>query len=295
MATIAKVRRLANPFRPKKRRRNSSRRKMTAKQIKHFGTKRQKTALKRRKRVVVKAANPRRRRKSVNRRKARRNPAYLVTLGAVNPRRRNSMARKRKSNSKRSHRRRRSVVVASNPYRRRRRVRASNPRRRRVVHHRKANRRRRNPLPSVFGSRPFSADGLKIVAGGLLGVAAAKFIPKILPASLTSSLGNFGSILTTAISAYAASFVAEKALGDKVGSAVLFGGLMQTGSVALNMFIPGFAVGGVPLALSGLGDFVPGQFVVPQNPLRQIPVTPPPSSKANVTMNGLARAYKPAF
>ena len=63
---------------------------------------------------------------------------------------------------------------------------------------------------------------------------------------------------------------------------------MQTGSMVLNAVLPNFRVGGVPLALSGLGDLVPGRFPVPQNPLR---IPAPAPAQARVTMNGLARAY----
>ena len=197
--------------------------------------------------------------------------------------------RRRKNTAKKTYRRRRRSVAVANPIRRRRvhvrrRRRIANPRRRVHV-------RRRNP--SVFGTRPFSGEGMKVIAGGLLGVAAAKFIPKLIPASITGSLGVAGSVIATAVSAFAASWAAEKFLGDKVGSAVMFGGLMQTGSVALTAVAPGFSIGGVPLALSGLGDLVPGQFVVPQNPLRLPPAAPSP--RANMTMSGLARAFPPAF
>lgn len=304
MATLVKVRRLANPFRKSRRKnaRSRVRRRLTRKQLKYFGTKRQKAAVKRhRRRVVAKATvNPRKRRRKVTVRRKRRNPALVVTLGALNPRKRRktSMARtkhrRRRAHNRRTvvhhRRRRRSVVATANPIHHRRRRRVHNPRRRRVVIHRRHNRRRN---PELFGSRAFSAEGLKMVAGGLLGVAAAKYIPKLIPTTLTSTLGNFSAVVLTGISAWLAGFLVGK-WDKKIGDAVLFGGLMQTGSVALTMVAPGLSIGGVPIALSGLGDLLPGQFVVPQNPLR-IPAPPMPSAKANVTMSGLARAFGPAF
>lgn len=186
-------------------------------------------------------------------------------------------------------RRRAAVVAAPNPRRRRRYARRNPMGKRRV-----ARRSRRNP--EVFGSRPLSGGGMKLIAGGLVGVAAAKFLPRLIPASITGTMGNFGGVVATGVSAYVAGLAAGKFLGAQFGQAVLFGGLMQTGSLVLNMVLPGFAIGGVPIALSGgLGDLVPGQFVVPQNPLRQIPAPAAPANGARVNLNGLSRAYGTAF
>lgn len=312
MAMVKRVRRLANPRRATAKRRNatalrakrkaagSGKRKMSAKQIKFFGTKRQKAALKaarKRKRTTVAAkvavaTNPRRKPVRRKRKTSRRNPALVVTLGQlVNPRRRKNMARRKRRVAKVTRRRvRRSrkaypVAVAANP-RRRRRYARRNPARRRSV------RRRRNP--DVFGARPLSGGGLKLIAGGLVGVAAAKFLPRLIPGNILGTMGNFGGVVATGISAYVAGMAAGKFMGTQFGQAVLFGGLMQTGSVVLNMVLPGFAVGGVPLALSGMGELVPGSFVVPQNPLR-IPAAPAPATNARVNLNGLNRAYGTAF
>lgn len=313
MAMVKRVRRLANPRRATAKRRNatalrakrkaagSGKRKMSAKQIKFFGTKRQKAALKaarKRKRTTVAAkvatvSNPRRKSSSRKRKSTRRrNPALVVTLGQlVNPRRRKNMARRKRRVAKVTRRRvRRSrkaypVAVAANP-RRRRRYARRNPARRRSV------RRRRNP--DVFGARPLSGGGLKLIAGGLVGVAAAKFLPRLIPGNILGTMGNFGGVVATGISAYVAGMAAGKFMGNQFGQAVLFGGLMQTGSVVLNMVLPGFAVGGVPIALSGMGELVPGSFVVPQNPLR-IPAAPAPATNARVNLNGLNRAYGTAF
>ena len=134
-----------------------------------------------------------------------------------------------------------------------------------------------------------------MIGGGLVGVAAAKLIPQTLATAMsgiTGSLGKYGGIVLTGVSAYAAGWAASKFVSPTFGSAVLFGGLMQTGSVALNVFMPGFAIGGVPLGLSGMGEFVPAQFAVPQNPLR---LPPAPAPTARVEMNGLSRVYGKAF
>jgi len=134
-----------------------------------------------------------------------------------------------------------------------------------------------------------------MIGGGLVGVAAAKLLPRTLGSTFSGipgGMGQYGGLVLTGVSAWAAGWAASKFVSPTFGSAVLFGGLMQLGSVALNMFLPSFAVGGVPLALNGMGEFVPGQFSVPQNPLR-LPAAPAPT--ARVEMNGLNRAYGRAF
>jgi hypothetical protein len=200
--------------------------------------------------------------------------------------------RNRRSNPKRVYVRRRRHNVS---HRRRRR---SNPKvvvRYRTRHNRKHyNRRRRNP--TLFGSSLTSKEGLMIIGGGLAGVAATKFIPALLPTSITSGIAssNLGKTVLTGVTAVAAGWLAGK--WDKgFGNGVLFGGLMQTASVALNSFLPSVYQ---QLGLS-LGDFLPGQFSVPQNPIRA-GIAPPPAAapaggQARINMNGLARAYGSAY
>ena len=295
MATVVKVRRVVNPRkrRAKAKRKRNSRRRLTAKQIKFFGTKAQKAALKRRRKPVSKKrAAPKRRkvvrvaRKRNSRRRvkrARSNPALVVTLGAVNPKRRKkSMARRRKkSNPRRRSRRNATRVVVMAPRRNKRRT------ARRVNPHRRRSYRRRNP--QLMGSSVSTTAMAKAVAGGLVGVAAAKFIPTMIPAQFVGS--NIMRTIATGLSAWAASLVAKKVAGPQIGDAVLFGGLMQTGSVALNAFLPGVAK---TLGISGFGELVDGRFVVPENPLRGIPAAPA-AVNANVTMSGIGRAFRPAF
>jgi hypothetical protein len=119
MAVFKKVRRLvANPQRRSRKRKTSNprghRRRLTAKQIKFFGTKRQKAALKahrtRKRRQVATIpsaalrralANPRRktaarRRHAPAKLRRKLNPALLITLGAVNPRGGSSMAARKR-------------------------------------------------------------------------------------------------------------------------------------------------------------------------------------------------------
>ena len=127
-----------------------------------------------------------------------------------------------------------------------------------------------------------------MVGGGLVGVAATKYLPTLLPSSITSGLGG-GSIMSIALmgaGAFAASWLAHKFVSNQAfGDAVLFGGLMQVGSTALTAFAPPALA--QRLALSGLGEIVPGSFVVPQNPIKDY--RPPAPPQANTGMGNLRR------
>ncbi len=140
-----------------------------------------------------------------------------------------------------------------------------------------------------------------VLGGGLAGVAAAKFIPTMIPSNITGTFGtsSFGPFVMTGLSAFAAWWLASK-VSVPFSEGVLFGGLMQTASVGLNSFLPGLSIGGVPIALSGIGDLVPGRFAVPQNPLRlnggaNAPMGAMAPSGSKVTNSGLGRAYPSAY
>ena len=126
-----------------------------------------------------------------------------------------------------------------------------------------------------------------MVGGGLVGVAATKYLPTLLPSGITSGLGGgpIMSLLITGAGAFAAGWLARRFVGGAFGDAVLFGGLMQTGSMALTAFAP--AALSQRLALSGMGDIVPGMYVVPQNPIKDY--RPPAPPQANTGMGNLRR------
>src|ERR1700689_1285475 len=328
---VTQTTRLANPRRNKKR----TRRDLSPKQIKHSGTARQKAALKAsRKRKRNSTARVSKARVSRNKPRARRSPNPLVLhlkpiAQRSNPRRRTMAKPKRRRKMKNTRRRVARVTNrrrrASNP-RRRRRVsnarRAPNRRRRRVSNGgrrtrrrntatkvvimapRRQNRRRGRRNPMLFGNSLGSKGSLMVLGGGPAGFAAVKFIPTLIPASITSILGasSFAPFIISGVSAIAAWWLASK-ISVPFSEGVLFGGLMKTASVALNAFLPGFVIGGVPIALSGFGDLVAGNFVVPQNPLRQLrgpngPAFAPQGglapSGSKVTTSGLGRAYPSA-
>lgn len=327
---VAKVRRVANPnrsrsaSRPKRKARATAKRavkrngpkrkkKLSAKQIKFFGTKRQRSALKsKRKRThkpVTKKANPVRKKRRAagakrnashtsrkpvvvivrakSRRKAtrkpkRRNPIQALTLGFVNPHRKGSSMAKRKRRAK-------SRTMGTR-VRRRARNSASGRRRRRATRsvttiRRNSRRRgvsRRNP--AFFGSSVSTTEMVKYIAGGLIGVAATKAIVPMLPDSLRGSQAM--AVASSLAVAVAVGWAASK-LDPKIGSAVLFGGLMQASSVFLNSFVPPV---GRFIGLSGgrgVGEFVPARFPVPQNPILAGP-------GAGIAA-GPARAYMPAY
>lgn len=308
MAVATRVTRVANPKRGRARstKRRNARRKLSAKQIMHFGTKRQKAALKAartRKRKVGSTRNPKRKRRNASRvkiiyrtkanprkkratRRRRSNP-LLVTLGTINPKRRTKkVARKRRTRRTRARvnpRRRRRSNVRRASHRRRR----SNPRRRRVAvaapvrrRRRRANSRRRvnrrhyRRNPAIFG-RSGGKDLLKMAGGVVAGVAITKMIPGWVPASIASSIpsGGIMAVVISAASAWITGFALSK-VDPEFGQAAMLGGFAQTVSVAMNAFLPSSISG-----TFSLGDLVNGNFVVPQNPLRGMGAAGSPAAR----------------
>lgn len=118
----------------------------------------------------------------------------------------------------------------------------------------------------------------KAIVAGMAGMAAAKFIPTLIPGQFVQ--GNLMRTIATGASAFVAQMIARAVVKDQtVADAVLFGGLIQTGSVALNAFLPAIA------RQVGLAGIMNADWSIPENPLRALPVAAP------VAMSGLARAY----
>lgn len=150
--------------------------------------------------------------------------------------------------------------------------------------------RRRNPM--LFGQSVRPMELGKSIVGGLLGVTVAKLVPPMLPASLTGSAAL--RVIVTGAIAFGAGMLANK-MNPNFGSAVTFGGLMQTASVALNAFIPSI---GSQIGLSGMGrigDLVPGGFPMPQNPVNYSALAPPPMpvmvANAGKGVSGFGRSF----
>lgn len=173
--------------------------------------------------------------------------------------------RRKKATARRSRRRASNTV-----YHRRRRTANPHHRRRatarRNTHHR-AKHRSRNPF-GISGA----PSTIKAIGGILGGVAIAKAVPRFLPANMTAS--PWMAVFTTAISAWVGGWAATKFLGAEVGMWVYAGGIAQTGSIALNLVLP--AVG----SYVTMGDFVPGRFSIPQNPVGRPMLLQPPMTAA---------------
>lgn len=167
------------------------------------------------------------------------------------------MARPKKKRSYKAHRARH----VSNARRNRRRNTG-----RMVMHHRPRHRnafahyhrrRRRNPMAkSITLARP--AQIVQAAVGVLVGVAATRAIVAALPSTVTSN-NLYGAIAAVAV-AIGIWWIGSM-ISPEFGAAAGLGGIAEAGSVALNAFLP--QVG----SYVSLGDFVPGKFTVPQNPV----------------------------
>lgn len=117
---------------------------------------------------------------------------------------------------------------------------------------------------SFFGSPARPGKVLEAALGVLIGVAVNKTAVALLPTSLT------GSSVAATLSSFAVAvgqWWLASMISPDFGTAVGLGGIANAGSTALNAFIPSV---GTYVSLSGgrnLGDFVPGLFAVPENPV----------------------------
>lgn len=264
---------MVNPSRPRKKRAGKKKRKLSPKQVRIFGTKAQKAALRRKRRPVSAKSNPApRRKKATRKRKAarvrvrtvtkivyrtkktkrrKRNPANIVALGLVNPSKgTRKVKRTPKRSTRKSHRNPTRVVVRT----RRRRISAKGRRRSNPSRRRHSSRRN----PQLFGKSLNAGEMLKQVLGGLAGVTIARIVPAALPLGGISS-NPIGRAVLSAASGYAAGMLARSFAPDLEG-AVMFGGFMYAGATLINSFMPGIGV--------SLGDFVPSANLLPYNGIR---------------------------
>ena len=190
----------------------------------------------------------------------KQNPALLVTLGAINPNRRHSVQKKNTSKGRVASKNPTRVIVTT--------PKKKNPTQTLVLAKRRPSSSGSAKNPEMFGIRMQPVQLGKAIGGALVGVALCKLIPPYLPKPLMNSRPL--QILVTGGLAFGAGMGAKQA--DPVfGDGILFGGLMQTVSVALNTYLPEF---GGRLALSGkrrpgVGYLTEGEFASPENPIRR--------------------------
>jgi|SRR5271157_392577 len=232
---------IANPAR---------RRKMSAKQIRIFGTKRQKAALKSKRthRGRSQKRNTAHRRRT-SPRAVRRNLGEQVLLTLGNPKRKpasggKAMASKHRKRTKatgqRHHRRRSSQ---SNPRRH-----YSARRRNRVVHHR----RRRNPMGGSWGAEVTQA--LYIIAGAIGSKLGAQMV---LGTSNTGFIGYGANLAAGGVLAWAAKGIMKN---DAAAKGIFAGAVVQ---VVLRL-ITDYTPFGQYASLQGVGDYMASNWVTPQ-------------------------------
>ncbi len=110
---------------------------------------------------------------------------------------------------------------------------------------------------------------IEIGAGVLVGIAATKYLPTLIPASVTGMIpqSSFSVPLVTAVGAAAATFLAHKFLPMGVATGVAAGGAALTISRLLDAFAPPSIA--TQLSLAGVGDIVNTQgFLVPDRVMR---------------------------
>ena len=186
------------------------------------------------------------------------NPAWLLTLGPMNPKKRSNMAAKKNRASGHKHKAHHA-------------------------HHRKH--RSHNPFAkSISLSKP--TDMVIAGLGVLVGVTATKTVIGFLPDFFKQNTlyATLGAFVAAGLEWWLFSMV-----NAEFGAAAGLGGIAQAGSIALTNYFP--SVGG-RIALSGrrgVGDFVSGSFTVPQNPVLDAATGMPP--KQVMTVGAYSRPY----
>jgi hypothetical protein len=246
---------IANPAR---KAHHTMAKKLSAKQIKFFGTPRQKAALKsKRKRKVAsrpkhragtKPNPPRKKRRIASHAKRtaprkkkrvsaarRKNPGEIITFLAGNPARKRGTAVAKSRKTKRAS----SKTAGRRP-------------KRKLMN--KA-RRRKNPMGG--GALPRPMEWAKLGVGGIGGGFLTRIIPQLAGASNTGPMGY----AMNAAAAIAITLGVHMATKDKF----LTMGAATGGAIALGLRIAGdYTAYGSVLALSGFGDYMVSNFVTPQ-------------------------------
>ena len=279
---IRKKRRLSNP----------GRKRLTAKQIKYFGTARQRAALRRRK--------PRRRNISIRKAFSGATGRLLYEKGKAKKWGRGTRRAKRLRAGKRTKNRRGnigSILVASipgNPGRKRRKNKVARRRRRnraRVVRHRRhrrhyTSRRRRRSNPGyrtrsrtrvVYRRRgrrhhargrrrnpSFGGMGgdISTVAGIITGAAVTRLATGMVPPQWNTGIAGY--VITAVVAVMQGQLVGKLLKKPAFGKYMTWGGLTYLGLKVINDMVPSLS-GYLPFGLSGLGVISPSAgFFSPQ-------------------------------
>ena len=238
MATAERVTTIHNPARKGHGR-------MTAKQIRFFGTKRQRAALK-----------AKRHHSAAKKHRARSKPA----------KRRHNRAKPRTAHRKKSHRARTNpgaIYALVNPAKGHRKMAAKKHRRKASKRHNpfagkkrsRVHHRRRNA--GAFG-RPM--DWLSLSGGVVIGGVGATSLPQIiLGSSNTGLMGYIATIAATGLLAFAARFLV------KGNTPLIFGVIGGGGGALIRRIIQDYSLPGQALLNQGVGDIITDwNFTVPQ-------------------------------
>lgn len=263
-----------------KRRNKGKRKRLTPKQIKFFGTARQRAALKssrkRKRKNGLRASSIRQpkgvrsarnkgirkvRRATARRRSAprrRRNVSEIITLSPVlNPFDSEVRGMTRNKRRRKSSRRRRTTVGTVRRRRRSNRGRRRNPTTRIVYRNRgrrRSNRgRRRNP--------GFLTGKVGQITGIFSGAVGTSVLTSLLPAGLSSGMAGYvsmGAIAMLLGTLARTAFKSDRAFGDNV----TVGGFVVLGLKIMNDFVPQLAAG-LPFGLRGMGVIAPSSYALP--------------------------------
>ncbi|HZT36621.1 MAG TPA: hypothetical protein VFA28_01895 [Bryobacteraceae bacterium] len=227
-------------------------------------------------------------------RNPKKNPAELITLGAIVNPQRNTVTKKRKNGTKKAARKPNPVIVIRDAKAKK------NPSKKR--HHRSHN-------PSILGT---SKEMVESGAYALAGLVVARQLPQML---LKTNNTGWKGYLSNAAAALAAAYAAGKFAGPKAANDVLIGGgLYLVNRVLTEQFSPI----GKALSLSGVGDAAasssmgrvkPGYFPLPvQRDRDGKPIIPqaivdavkaqlpaPAAAAAASKVSGVSRRMAPKF
>ena len=242
---------IANPAR-----KTTMAKKLSAKQIKYFGTPRQKAGLKAKRKSAASKAHRARtkpakkrtnfashyhhKKRKVSARKTRRksNPGEIITFLAGNP------ARKKGRTTMATSRKKKRATSKS----------AGSPRRKHKIVNKA---RRRKNAGSYSGALPRPMEWAKLGVGGIGGGFLTRILPQLVGASNTGPMGY----AMNALAAIGITIGVHMATKDKF----LTMGAATGGAIALGLRIAGdYTPYGSTLALSGFGDYMVSNFVTPQ-------------------------------